>query len=307
MSAKSSNRGSLSAQRGFSLTEALLAFLVASFAILALVRANSAVVASAADGKVQTEALRLAEQKVEQLRNIDTLAAYQALASSATAENLIGTNTNFSRTWTVTKVSSSGSPAYADVTVDVTWQDSDGIGRTATLRSRIAETRPEKTGQWYVAAAAIPPTSGEPLADNADEPQTGGGGGQGGEGETTPPPDGGDDVSDADDSGGTGDEDGGVGAPEGSSCTSKEIVGTVTASGQGQAHKLTISSISGGDCSDVTGNANEASFSCYVGCTGTVILTFDTSQDGATVSPANRNIVLDAAASPMAVTVTVQK
>ena len=307
MASNNRSRRRLSAQRGFTLIESILSVVVGAIATLAMVNVDIAATQGTGSAKVQSEALGLAQQKLEQLRGIDSLAAYQALASSTAPDSVAGTAGAFSRSWAVTKPNGTGAPAHAQVSVTVAWQDSDGVGRSVILDSIIAERRPEKSGQWYVAAAAGPGTTGsgggsEDDTGDGSGGETGGGGGEhtGGGGEETGGGSGGETYGDsgspdqgADNSNGDPDDSDDPGdVVDTPACSGKEIVGNVIDSGLGQANKVFVA-INAGTCTGVSGTSNEASFSCAVACTGTVTLTLGTSQNGASVSPAMANFILD--------------
>lgn len=297
-----------SAQRGFSVLESMLSMVVGSISALALVQVDLATVKGSASAKVRSEAIGLAEQSLEQMRGIDSLAAYQALASSVSSESVSSAAGDFSRSWVVTKPTGSGTPAHAEVAVTVAWQDSDGVSQSVVLNSKIAQSKPEKSGQWYVAAAENPDLAG-PGGGAAEDPGDGSGDELGG-GETGG---GGTDVEPGSSDPGTEttDPDSGQGEDQNNisgelACNGKEIVGNVIGSGGGQANNVQVQS-SAGTCTGVSGGNSEASFSCAVSCTGTVTLTFTTSQNGASVSPATANFILDEETSPMSVTVQASK
>lgn len=120
--------------RGFSLIEALVALLVVSFGMLAVASFQLNLYRSSDLAKQRTEATRLAQQKIEELRAFarvethggsphilnytdDVVTGTEVLASST-----VQSNTDFTRTWTVTPF-----PAASDtekrVVVVVSWAD----------------------------------------------------------------------------------------------------------------------------------------------------------------------------------------
>jgi type IV pilus assembly protein PilV len=139
-------------QRGFSLVEALIAFLIVAFGMLGISRMNIAAIDANAQVKARATALDLAEQKIEQLRSLTAASAYAALVDSDAAEVIDHKYASFSRSWTVNKLTSMGSPRYAEIAVMVAWEDSDGITRSVTLDSNVAEPQPDQTGKWYASA-----------------------------------------------------------------------------------------------------------------------------------------------------------
>jgi type II secretory pathway pseudopilin PulG len=138
------------AQRGFSLVEALIAFLIVAFGMLGISQMNISAIDANAQVKARATALDLAEQKIEQARSLTTQAAYSALADSS-ADSINHNYASFLRSWWVTKLTSEDS-RYAKITVRVQWNDSDGVTRFVELDSNLAEPQPDQTGKWYASA-----------------------------------------------------------------------------------------------------------------------------------------------------------
>lgn len=120
--------------RGFSLIEALVSLLVLSFGMLAIASFQLNLFRSSDLAKQRTEATRLAQQKVEELRAFtrvethtgtphivnytdDVVSGTEVLASSAAQSN-----TDFTRTWTVTPFPAAGDTEKR-VSVVVSWAD----------------------------------------------------------------------------------------------------------------------------------------------------------------------------------------
>ena len=110
---------------GFSLLEILITFVVLAVGLLALARYQSQVMVSNSDAKARTEALNLAEAKLEGLRdqaaNTFGKTCGQVIASgSDSPASLYGAifNESFSRQWTVTPADDT---CLKTVTVKVTW------------------------------------------------------------------------------------------------------------------------------------------------------------------------------------------
>jgi type IV pilus assembly protein PilV len=139
-------------QRGFSLVEVLIAFLIVAFGMLGISRMNIAAIDATAQVKARATALDLAEQRIEQLRGLTATADYAALVDSNAAESINHNFTSFSRSWTVNKLTSAGAPRYAQIAVSVAWQDSEGVTRSVTLDSNVSEPEPDQTGRWYASA-----------------------------------------------------------------------------------------------------------------------------------------------------------
>jgi len=151
MSDPTTNSQMIRAQRGFSLVEALIAFLIVAFGMLGISQMNISAIDANAQVKARATALDLAEQKIEQVRSLTTQAAYSALADSSAADSIDHNYASFSRSWWVTKLTSEDS-RYAKITVRVQWNDSDGVTRFVELDSNVAEPQPDQTGKWYALA-----------------------------------------------------------------------------------------------------------------------------------------------------------
>ena len=143
-----------SSARGFTLIEALIALLVLSFGLLAIAGFQATLSRSSDLAKQRTEALRLAQQKMESLRAYAQVASNTATPHivnytddvvSSTAPEVTATNTNasFSRTWTVT---SNPSDTEKWINVTVAWTDRSGQAQTVTLQSVISKFDPKSVG-----------------------------------------------------------------------------------------------------------------------------------------------------------------
>jgi len=117
-------------QNGFSLTEALVAFTVIAIGLLAVASFQSGLFRQSAHNKAQTEALALAQQKIEQLKHY-TLAGEEAYidedgdgvmdAEGNYAEDPItGRNAVFLRSWDL-----GSTDLGSQVEVTVAWSDAE--------------------------------------------------------------------------------------------------------------------------------------------------------------------------------------
>jgi type IV pilus modification protein PilV len=151
-----------SAQAGFTLIEALVALLVMSFGMLALAGMQIAMTRGSDVAKQRSEAVRLAQLKMEELRSYDGLSTgtytYGTNVVSNTAgENICppptcsapldsATNTTFTRSWFVTDsdgaTAASATAAQKWIRVLVTWTDRAGQAQSVTLNSVIARNDP---------------------------------------------------------------------------------------------------------------------------------------------------------------------
>ncbi|MEO5362001.1 MAG: prepilin-type N-terminal cleavage/methylation domain-containing protein [Magnetococcus sp. DMHC-8] len=127
-------------RRGFTLVEAMVALLILSVGMLALGRLQGSMTQSSAQAKARTEALRLAEGKIEELRGFSSLAAVTGYANSA--DTVTGTNAVFTRSWSWTNTAA---PAYRSVQVTVAWQDRSG-SQSVGLRTLLGQVDPAEAG-----------------------------------------------------------------------------------------------------------------------------------------------------------------
>jgi type II secretory pathway pseudopilin PulG len=137
------------AQRGFSIIEALIAGLVLSFGTLALVGVQVALSRNGDVAKQRSEATRLAQEQMENLRSyasatttVTGVSSYESLATGSDATTTIR-NTAFDRSWTV---GGAGTDLHRPVSVLVAWIDRAGAAQEVRLSSVIAKTNYNKVG-----------------------------------------------------------------------------------------------------------------------------------------------------------------
>jgi type IV pilus modification protein PilV len=146
---------------GFSLIEALISFVIIAVGMLGLARFQGASLERNADSKARTEALNLAQARLEGLRNLRGEADFQTrLAAGTNSDSVEGGHAIFSRAWDITR---DGTFDRAVVDVTVSWSDAEGISQSVNLASVVSEVRPEKSGQYYVAMVGVPGTPPTPL------------------------------------------------------------------------------------------------------------------------------------------------
>ena len=138
--------------RGFTLVEALVALLVLSFGMLAIAGFQATLSRSSDLAKQRTEALRLAQQKMESLRAYGQVASSTATPHivnytddvvSSTAPEIFTSNATFSRTWGVT-ANATDTEKWINVTVG--WV-------TRAARAPVSVATLTRTGSTVVAAA----------------------------------------------------------------------------------------------------------------------------------------------------------
>lgn len=146
-----------SATRGFALLEALIALLVAALALAAVVRLQGTITKSSGDAVARSEALTVAQQRIETLRALastrtgfdDSLAPTDGEACVDVADR--ATNTSFQRCETI--AATAGGLDSRDVSVSVRWTDANGDAQTVVLASTIGWDDPLSQ-----ALSARPPT-----------------------------------------------------------------------------------------------------------------------------------------------------
>jgi len=110
-----------SRQQGIGLIEVLVATVVIAVGLLAVGTLQGKFMASSGQSKTATQATKLAEAKIEELRNTTLLADFTALTGGSDTISPTGGNSGnaiFTRTWTVTDLTS---PPRKKIAVTVTW------------------------------------------------------------------------------------------------------------------------------------------------------------------------------------------
>jgi len=132
---------------GVSLIELLITLLVLTIGITALIKFQATYFYYYDVAKQQSDAIDLARDTIEALRNYEVLnttpgfTAYADIASSTTT--VAGDNTTYTVTCTVT---TNTNPDYKTVNVQVSWTDRRNIAKSITLTSIIAKIDPSNSG-----------------------------------------------------------------------------------------------------------------------------------------------------------------
>jgi Tfp pilus assembly protein PilV len=115
-------------QVGVGFVEILITVVVVSAGLLSLARMQGGFLSSGGEMKARSEAVKLAEAKIEEMRNHAAIARncdnplqssdYSNFVSSTTAENIISSNASFSRSWSVTPLTN---PDRQRISVTVSW------------------------------------------------------------------------------------------------------------------------------------------------------------------------------------------
>ncbi len=132
-------------QRGFTLVEALIALLVMSFGMLALSGMQLSLSRNADVAKQRTEAMRLAEARIEEMRSFTGISAGAVNWNGldAMANTSVTTNATYTVASTMSGVDTD--PLRA-VNVQVTWTDRTGAAQSVNVASVISQTDPRDPG-----------------------------------------------------------------------------------------------------------------------------------------------------------------
>lgn len=115
-------------EKGFTLLEGLIAFVILAGGLLAAFRFHSTSLATTAESKVRAQATALAQQKIEDLRNFQTLDEFEALVVDGSGLGDYGAvdyAAAFDLDWDRDEAFGDN-PRKVDVTVS--WVDRDGVG-----------------------------------------------------------------------------------------------------------------------------------------------------------------------------------
>ena len=138
--------------QGFALLEALVALLLAAFAILGIVKLQAYIAKGSGQSAARSEAVTLAQGRLEQLRaGIVSAAAFAALPAAQACGSVTGTNAVFTLC-SVTSPMPDATLSARAVDLSVTWTDAQGAAQNLSLRGVLSWDDP--LGQ---AIASVPP------------------------------------------------------------------------------------------------------------------------------------------------------
>lgn len=139
---------------GFTIIEALVALVIMGFGILAISGMQAGLSRNADDAKQRTEAIRLAQEKIEAFRSFtgidSTLVGQGTISGTALNWNAltgstdsITTNAVYTRTWSLGGTSTD---PMRGMTVNVEWTDRAGAAQTVSLSTMLSKTNPADSG-----------------------------------------------------------------------------------------------------------------------------------------------------------------
>lgn len=142
---------------GFSLLEAVIAAFVAAVGLLGFAQLQTVALFNSNDSRLRTEALNLAQEQIETLRNFATQSDYDNISSNGSTLNILitGMAASFDLTWTTVAVNTTIDAI--ETNVQVTWTDARGGDQLVQLTSYIASADPVKGGMSLVDFTAAAP------------------------------------------------------------------------------------------------------------------------------------------------------
>lgn len=138
-----------STQRGSSLFEALIAFLLLSLGMVAIARLQGQMRLDADVARQRSEAVRLAQLDIETLRHTRP---FSAIGDASNTSNLVDAGTAYT---IERRVGSSGTAPAKTLSVRVAWVDRSGTDQWLVLDTLLDGTDPALTGALALHAAAL--------------------------------------------------------------------------------------------------------------------------------------------------------
>jgi prepilin-type N-terminal cleavage/methylation domain-containing protein len=134
------------AQRGFTIIEALIALAVVAFGLMAVSGLQALLSRNTDVAKQRSEATRLAQQQIENVRSYTTIADAAGQISwngLANGSDTTTSNATFTRTWTWAGASTD---QMRRLSVNVSWTDRTGEAQNVTLNTVVSRTNPLDVG-----------------------------------------------------------------------------------------------------------------------------------------------------------------
>lgn len=128
-------------QSGQTLIETMIAALIIAGSAIALLQFQNYLTYSNSVTQQQADAIQLAVNKIENLRDFSTIAGYNALASGSSTTT--GTSASYNLAWTVTN---HVNPNYDTIDVTVSWTDRYNNAQSVDVTSDVAGIDPSYSG-----------------------------------------------------------------------------------------------------------------------------------------------------------------
>lgn len=136
-------------QYGFTIIEALISLIIMGFGVLSLSGMQIFLSRNADDAKQRTEAVRLAQEKIEFFRSYTGIASTLTSGTAlnwndlASGTDTITTNAVYTRNWTIEGAISA---PMRSLTVGVSWTDRTGEAQAVSLSTVLSKTDPADSG-----------------------------------------------------------------------------------------------------------------------------------------------------------------
>lgn len=160
--------------KGSSLLEALITVSIVCIGTLSVMYLQTKLIRSTSIASQSSQAIELANEKMEQLRTFTNDKSFLSITSSS--DNIQDKTTSFKRTWSVTEHSS---PNYKEVSLNIIWPKQDGSTGSFTINSQVAYYLPSLSGsimqiQSTPSVNLIPPTPTEAtsMSSSSDQNET---------------------------------------------------------------------------------------------------------------------------------------
>lgn len=122
----------LSIEKGIGLIEVLISTVIVAIGLLSIASMQGEFLSASGENKTKAEAQVLAEQKIEEVKNIMVVSGFDDLDDSAATESIDGVNEEFSRSWSVTD-----NTTYKEIEVTVSW-----AGGSVALTNQVVFSSP---------------------------------------------------------------------------------------------------------------------------------------------------------------------
>jgi len=141
-----------SRQQGFFLIEVQVAAVVLALGIALLAQLHPDILFTSSQSRARTDAIALAETKLEQFRGYMYRSEYNGISSSLSADFITavtgdGRSANYRRSWTVVP---QVAPDNKLVNIRVEWTDSRNEVQAVELSTRIYGVEPAKSGKHFL-------------------------------------------------------------------------------------------------------------------------------------------------------------